>query len=906
MPPDPPPAEDLGSSGRAGTLYSPPYAPPALPHDSVAPVSREAADASPPPMLKHWREVKAQHPETILFYRVGDFYEMFHEDAQLAARVLDITLTSRGDGVPLAGVPVKAAAEYLRQLIGAGHRVAICEQVEDPRLAKGLVRREVVETVTPGAMLQEGWLAGGKNNFLVAVARDDQRVGLAAIDLSTGEFLLETLDEAGLAEALGRLGPAEVVLPGDAALPAGDDVLRTVRERWEFDPDLAREELARRFSLATLDGLGVGPEDAPAIGAAGALLRYLTELQPSGLPHLARPFVRRSDEFLWLDEMTRRNLELVEPLRAGARGCTLLETIDATVTPMGGRLLRQWLLSPLRDPATIGYRLDAVEVTVRDGRGRARLREALDGVRDVERLAGRAAAGRATPRELGALRDSFLRLPDVSEALSALAASTLPGGGRAAALADAVDELDLLADLVSELARGLEERPPALLADGGVIREGYDTELDELRTLRDGGRQYIASLQQRERERTGISSLKVGFNKVFGYYLEITNAHAARVPPDYERRQTLASAERYVTPELKDYEARVLGAEERMAAREAELFGALRALVGQAIGRIQRTARVLARLDVWTTLADGAVTGRYVRPEVHDGFDLVLRECRHPVIERMMPRESFIPNDARFTEAERVALVTGPNMAGKSTILRQIGLCVVLAQMGAFVPAAAASVGTVDRLFTRVGASDNLARGQSTFMVEMSETSAILHNAGPRSLVLLDEIGRGTSTYDGVAIAWAVTEHLHDRVGCKTMFATHYHELMQLPERLQHARNYNVAVRETGETVVFLHRLEPGGTDRSYGIHVAQLAGLPDSVVRRAREILGTLEGDHRVVPGAPPETPRDPGQLALFAEPPPTDPMVEELRLIDVNALTPLEALNRLADLQRRAEDRR
>jgi DNA mismatch repair protein MutS len=857
-------------------------------------------------MLQHWRQVKAQHQDAILFYRVGDFYEMFHEDAQLAARILEITLTSRGDGVPLAGVPVKAAADYLRQLIGAGHRVAICEQVEDPKLAKGLVRREVVETVTPGAMLQEGWLAGAKNNFLVAVARAEARIGLAAIDLSTGEFLLETLDEAGLAEALGRLGPAEVVVPADLALPADEGMLRTVRERWEFDADLAREELARRFALATLDGLGVGPEDAPAIGAAGALLRYLTELQPSGLPHLARPSVRRSDAFLWLDEMTRRNLELVEPLRAGARGCTLLEIIDATVTPMGGRLLRQWLLSPLRDPVAIDYRLDAVEVAVRDGRGRARLREALDGVRDVERLAGRAAAGRATPRELGALRDSFLRLPDVSEALSALAASTIPGGGRAAALADAADELDLLADLASELGRGLEDRPPALLAEGCVIRVGYDAELDELRALRDGGRQYIASLQQRERERTGISSLKVGFNKVFGYYLEITNAHAARVPPDYERRQTLASAERYVTPELKDYEARVLGAEERMATREAELFGALRAAVGQAIVRVQRSARVLARLDVWTALADGAVAGRYVRPGVHDGFDLVLRECRHPVIERMMPRESFIPNDARFTEAERVALVTGPNMAGKSTILRQIGLCVVLAQMGAFVPAAAASVGVVDRLFTRVGASDNLARGQSTFMVEMSETSAILHNAGSRSLVLLDEIGRGTSTYDGVAIAWAVTEHLHDRVGCKTMFATHYHELMQLPERLQHARNYNVAVRETGDTVVFLHRLEPGGTDRSYGIHVAQLAGLPDGVVRRAREILGTLEGDHRVVPGPPPEAARDPGQLALFVDPAPPDPMLEELRLIDVNALTPLEALNRLADLQRRAEDRR
>jgi DNA mismatch repair protein MutS len=893
-------------SASLPTLYSRAYAPPACPHVPVAPVSREAPDASTPPMLKHWREVKAQHPATILFYRVGDFYEMFHEDAELASRVLEITLTSRGDGVPLAGVPVKAAADYLRQLVGAGYRVAICEQVEDPRLARGLVRREVIETVTPGALLQEGWLAGGKNNFLVALGpATGDAVGLAAVDLSTGEFLLETLDVDSVAEAVGRLGPAEIVMPGGATLAVDDGILRTARDAWEFDADLAREELSRRFALSSLDGLGVSPGDGSAVGAAGALLRYLSELQPAGLPHLARPVVRRSAAFLWLDEMTRRNLELVEPLRPGARGCTLLEILDATVTPMGGRLLRQWLLSPLRDPAAIEYRLDAVEVAVRDGRGRARLREALDGVRDIERLAGRAAAGRATPRELGALRDSFLRLPDVSEALSALAASTLPRGGPAAALADAVDELDLLTELASELGRGLEDRPPPSLGDGGVIRAGYDPELDQLRALRDGGRQYIASLQQRERERTGIPSLKVGFNKVFGYYLEITNAHAAKVPADYERRQTLASAERYVTPELKEYESRVLGAEERMTAREAELFGALRAAVGQAIARVQRTARVTARLDVWTALAERAVTGRYVRPAVHDGYDLVLRESRHPVIERLMAREAFIPNDARFTEAERVALVTGPNMAGKSTILRQIGLCVVLAQMGSFVPAAEASVGTVDRLFTRVGASDNLARGQSTFMVEMSETSAILHNASARSLVLLDEIGRGTSTYDGVAIAWAVTEHLHDRVGCKTMFATHYHELMQLPERLQHARNYNVAVRETGDTVVFLHRLEPGGTDRSYGIHVAQLAGLPDGVVRRAREILGTLEGDHRVVPGAP-EAPRDPGQLVLFADPAPPDPMVEELRRIDVNTLTPLEALNRLAEFKRRAEDRR
>jgi DNA mismatch repair protein MutS len=727
--------------------------------------------------------------------------------------------------------------------------------------------------------------------------------------LSTGEFILETFSEDCLEEAVSRLSPAEIVISaGDAAplptCPAAP--LLTAREEWEFDPDLAREELARRLGLASLDGLGIGPEDASSLGAAGALLRYLTELQPAGLPHLARPVIRRSEDFLWLDDMTRRNLELVQPLRTDARGCTLLETIDATVTPMGARLLRQWLLSPLRDPGAIDARLDAVEVAVRDSRGRARLREALDGVRDVERLAGRAAAGRANSRELGALRDSFQRLPDIAGALTALAASSLPSGHASQALAQAADELDLLADVTAELAAGLADRLPATLGDGDVIRQGYDSELDELRALRDGSRQYIASLQQQERERTGIPSLKVGFNKVFGYYLEVTHTHTARVPADYERRQTLATAERYVTPELKDYEARVLGAEERIGGREAELFGGLRAIVGQAIGRIQHTARGIAALDVWAGLADRAVAGRYVRPVVTAGFDLVLRESRHPVLERMMARESFIPNDARFTEAERVALVTGPNMAGKSTILRQIGLCVVLAHIGSFVPAAEASIGAVDRLFTRVGASDNLAGGQSTFMVEMSETSAILHHATPRSLVLLDEIGRGTSTYDGVAIAWAVTEHLHDKVGCKTMFATHYHELMQLPERLQHARNYNVAVREAGDTVVFLHRLEPGGTDRSYGIHVGQLAGLPSQVVARAREILGTLEGEHRMVPGPPPSASRDPGQLPLFSDPQRPDPMVEELKSLDVNTLTPLEALNRLADFKRRAGERK
>jgi len=852
------------------------------------------------PLMQQYREIKARHRDAILFFRMGDFYEMFFDDAELGARVLGITLTSRGDGVPLAGVPVKAAAEYLRQLIAAGHRVAVCEQVEDPRKAKGIVKRAVIETITPGAVLDDTWLAGNRNNFIVSTdGRTDGQtdsVGLAAIDLSTGEFLLETVPASGLAEALGRLNPAELVVPAESIdLPAPPEILRTPRERWEFDPELARDELARRFQLASLDGLGIETADTPAVGAAGALLRYLTDLQPAGLPQLQRPMVRRAERFMWVDEMTRRNLELVEPMRSGARGVTLLEAIDRTVTPMGARMLRQWVLSPLRDVAAIGARLDAVEAARKASRAREEARTALGGVRDIERLAGRAAAGRATPRDLGALRDSFLRLPAIAEALDGLTDRRTDGP-----YYELLREFDLLADLSTELSAALTERPPVSLADGDVIRPGYDAELDELRVLRDGGKQYLASLQERERARTGIATLKVGYNKVFGYFLEVTHAHRSRVPADYERRQTLTGAERYVTPELKEYESKVLSAEERLAEREGDLFGRLRARVGDEIARIQRTAGVLARLDVWTGLAEVAEQEHYVRPLVDDGFDLDLVASRHPVLERLMSRERFMPNDVHFSAAERVFLVTGPNMAGKSTILRQIGLCVVLAQLGSFVPADLARIGAIDRLFTRVGASDNLAQGQSTFMVEMSETSAILHNATARSLVLLDEIGRGTSTYDGVAIAWAVSEHLHDQVGCKTMFATHYHELMQLPERLAHARNLNVAVRESGGTVVFLHRLEPGGTDRSYGIHVAQLAGLPDPVVERAKSVLGQLEGEHRVVPGQP-DRPADPEQLPLFLAPRP-EPALEELRALDLDRLTPLDALNALAELKRKA----
>ena len=857
------------------------------------------------PLMQQYREVKARYPDTVVFFRMGDFYEMFEDDAKLAARELGLTLTSRNNGgaadVPLAGVPVKAATEYLRRLIAKGHSVAICDQVEDPKLAKGLVRREVIETVTPGTVLSDDWLDRHRNNFLVGLDPRPEPAGLAALDLTTGELVLETVARAQIGAALARYEAAELVLPAGLPPDAPGHIPVTIREPWEFDPELAREELTRAYRLASLDGLGVEPADAPAVGAAGAVLRYARELKPAGLPHLARPRILRRGDLLPLDDMTRRNLELVEPLRAGDTGATLLQTIDRTVTPMGARLLRRWLLGPLVDPAAINARLDVVEVLARDPRGRDRLREALDGVRDVERLAGRAALGRATPRDLGHLRDSLRRLPDVRAALDGVDARE-----RALLLERAAERFDLVADVTAELGRALVDLPPAQLADGDATRPGYDAELDELRDLRDGGKRYIAGLQARERERTGIASLKIGFNRVFGYYLEVTRPHLERVPPDYERRQTLTGAERFVTAELKAYEEKVLGAEERIGEREAALLEALRRRVGEAVGRIQQTSGLLAQLDVWAGLADLAERERYVRPVVDDRFVLELEASRHPVVERMMPREAFIPNDVRLDEAGRVILLTGPNMAGKSTLLRQVGLCVLLAQMGAFVPARRAVVGVVDRLFTRVGASDNLVRGQSTFMVEMSETSAILHGATARSLVLLDEIGRGTSTYDGVAIAWAVTEHLHSAIGCKTIFATHYHELTQLTEELAHARNFNVAVREVGDEIVFLHRLEPGGADRSYGIHVGRLAGLPEAVVRRAWHVLQLLEAGHHVAPqaGLPPPPSAGPAagaaaQLGLFGGS--GHPLLTELGQLDVNALSPLDALNQLAAWQRR-----
>lgn len=597
-----------------------------------------------------------------------------------------------------------------------------------------------------------------------------------------------------------------------------------------------------------------------------------------------------------IDEMTRRNLELVEPMRPGDQDTTLLAVVDRTQTPMGMRLLRRWLLAPLRNLGAIRARHDAVAVLAADTRGRERLRDALDGVRDLERLGGRAAAHRASPRDLAGLRDSLQRLPDVLSALDGLA-----GRDASADLEALVGGFDLLADVTGTLTAQLTDRPPATLGDGETIRAGVDPVLDEQRDLRDGGKSFIAGLQASEREHTGIGSLKVGFNRVFGYYLEVSKANRHLVPAHYERRQTLTGAERYVTPELKEYESRVLQAEDLALARERELVDGLCEVVHVQLARLQQAARALATLDVLASFAETAARDGYVRPTMLDEPVLDLRASRHPVVERRLPAGKFIPNDVRLDEAQRVILLTGPNMAGKSTILRQVGLAVVLAQAGAFVPAEAATLGIVDRVFTRVGASDNLGLGQSTFMVEMNETSAILHAATDRSLVLLDEIGRGTATYDGVAIAWAVTEYLHDRVGCKTIFATHYHELTQLTEELAHARNFNVAVREDGHDVIFLYRLQPGGADRSYGIHVGRLAGLPPQVVARAETILAMLEADHHVAGRTPPPLPDD-SQLPLFLAD--DHPLLNELRALDPDRMTPMEALARLAELKRRAED--
>jgi DNA mismatch repair protein MutS len=859
------------------------------------------------PLMQQYREIKGRHQNAILFFRMGEFYEMFYDDAETASRVLGLTLTSRNNGgaadVPLAGVPVKAAQEYVRRLVQQGFRVAICEQVEDPRVARGVVRREVIETVTPGVAWSDDLLDGARNNFIIAVSVAGDRIGVAAADVSTGELRLIDSGASELDPLMARLSPREILLAQGSriALPASRHAaLVTERDAWEFDAALAREDLQRQFTVLSLAGLGVEETDSHLVGAAGALLRYLRELQPSGLPQLTRPIVERPGGVMALDEMTRRNLELVESLRGAGGGNegTLLSVLDRTQTPMGARLLRQWILAPLTARATIESRLDAVTGLFADNIARESMRTAIARVRDVERLAAKAASGRSTPRELRALGDSIAALPSVGESLRAAS-----GGGRLSVLAA---EWDDAPEIARDICTTLVERAPVAIGDEASVLAGVDRELDELRALRDGGKDAIARIQGEERARTGISSLKVGFNKVFGYYIEISKSNLHLVPADYQRRQTISSGERFVTQALKEYEERVLSAAERIEQRERELFEGLRGRVGGEIARLQRIARTIAELDVLATFADVAAREGYVRPTTSDEFGLDIVAGRHPVVERMMPRDKFIPNDLRLLEDARVVILTGPNMAGKSTVLRQIGLIVLMAQIGSFVPASAARIGLADRIFTRVGASDNLVRGQSTFMVEMSETSSILHTATSRSLVLLDEIGRGTATYDGVSIAWAVTEHLHERIGCKTVFATHYHELTQLADELPAVRNFNVAVREAGDQIVFLHRLQPGPADRSYGIEVGRLAGLPAAVIDRARQVLALLEGEHLaegLTPtlgeraGAPAARAQPhPDQLGLFAAGP--HPLVERIAGLDVNTMTPMQALSALANL--------
>ncbi|HET6341710.1 MAG TPA: DNA mismatch repair protein MutS [Gemmatimonadota bacterium] len=900
--------------------------------------------------MRQYSGIKAQHLDAILFFRMGDFYEMFYDDAVTAARVLGLTLTSRNNGaaaeVPLAGVPIKAADGYVKKLVEKGFKVAICEQLEDPKQAQGIVERGVIEVVTPGTPLDEAMLDRERNTWLVAVAalrgtgprpagrgatgarQDADRIGLAWIDCSTGEFgVAEPAPDQVVAE-IKRLSPAELLVPREwrgnvagpdvgvlAALIAAPRALDSVKEwrpdlpvsyrdGWRFEIETARADLCRRFGVSGLDGFGLR-DFGIGIGAGGAIVKYVEEVQPGALASLRPPRPLVGAEHMAIDDATLANLEILEPLRDGGKAATLLGVIDRTRTAPGARRIRQWVARPLTDRARIVERQLAIEALVEDGVAREELFGALDGVHDLERLAGRAASGRAVPRDLVALADTLRAVPVVRGIIGRLGRGVLDGADEAPGDRWAVLASSLVGhpEVVALIDEAIVDEPPAALGEGPVIREGHDPELDRSRSARRDGKDWIAQLQATERRRTGISSLKVGFNKVFGYYLEVTKTHMAKVPETWIRKQTISTGERYVTPELKEVENEILGAEERITAREAELFGFVRSQVGEHAARLQSTADCLAEIDVLASLADVAARNGWSRPRMSAEVGVSIEGGRHPVVERWLEGESFVPNDTRLdSEDTQVVILTGPNMSGKSTYLRQIGLIAVLGQMGSWVPAEKARLGILDRLFTRVGASDNLARGQSTFLVEMIETANILHNATDRSLVLLDEIGRGTSTFDGLAIAWAVSEWLHEGPAHPlTVFATHYHELTELESILPRVKNYKVEVAEYGEEIVFVKRVSPGPSDRSYGIHVGRLAGLPDRVVGRAREILANLEAgewspDHlpSLAPGAlaPEPARRSQDQMTLFGEAEP-HPMVESYRRLDLDGMSAREALD-------------
>ena len=852
------------------------------------------------PLMRQYNSVKQQVPNALLMFRLGDFYELFYEDAVVAARELEITLTSRnkekGAAIPMCGVPYHAAESYIARLIQKGHRVAICDQMEDARLAKNLVKREITRIVTPGTATDAHLLRSHENNYLASVALNGERASVAHVDVSTGEFRVTELEPSEIATAIEQLGAREVLFPAALPLLAPEDkirrVLRTECESWTFSYDYADRTLRDHFKLLSLDGCGLAGRHA-AICAAGAILHYLQETQRAALDHLDRPCYYDRAEGMVLDAVSVRNLELVEPLFAG-EGATLLSVIDQTMTGMGGRLLRRRLLGPSLDRAEIEARLDGAGDLLDDAIVRAGVRAELGAVLDIERLLAKVTIGSAGPRELLALGRSLEKVPTLKRSIE---------DRRAARLAAIHQQLDELPEVRDRILTAIADAPPVNVADGGAIRSGYNTELDELRDLRQNGRQYIAQIESRERTRTGIQSLKVRFNNVFGYYIEISKANQHLAPADYERKQTLVNAERFTTPELKDYERKVLDAEEKILALEGKLFSEVRLFAAEHAQRIRATASAIAELDVTASLAEVAAANRYTRPSFSEDGAMRIMAGRHAVIEKLADHLGsdtgrFIPNDLYLnSDTDLIDIITGPNMGGKSTYLRQAALIAILAQMGSFVPAESASLPIIDRIFTRIGASDNLARGRSTFMVEMTETAVILNTATPRSFIVLDEIGRGTATYDGLALAWAVIEHIHQRTRAKTLFATHYHELTELAEQLDGVRNLRVSVKEAGDRIIFLRKVEPGKADRSYGIEVARLAGLPMVVIERAREVLEFHERtEHEVTEELAPRT-NEPVQIRLFE--PVGHGIAERIRNLKIDELRPIEALQLLHELQ-------
>jgi DNA mismatch repair protein MutS len=845
------------------------------------------------PIRQQYLDIKRQYPDSILFFRLGDFYETFDQDAEITSRELDIVLTSRGVSkgvrIPMAGIPYHAVENYLGRLIEKGYHVAICEQVGD-QPAKGIFPREVVRVVTPGTVVEPGMLSSDKNNYLAGVTMLDDKAGIAYADITTGEFAVTELqgeDILGLLRAeLIRLQPAEILLPEGLDLVNEIPGHTTHWPSYRFETGRCTETLMRHLEAGSLDGFGLRGKNL-AVRSAGALLQYLQETQPTALKLLASLSTYSIDDFMTLDAATRRNLELTETIRDGRVDGSLLSVVDHTVTPMGKRLMRQWVSKPLLDLRRIEKRQAGVRCLVENGLLRAELRAALKPLADLERLINRANSGSAGPRDLVAIRSTLSGLPTVH--------ALFPESEHA--LSSSLKRLHLCRSELSLLEAAIEEDPPATLANTGIIRLGYSAELDSVIESSRHAREWIANLEKVERERTGIKTLKVGYNKVFGYYIEITRSNAELAPENYIRKQTLVNAERYITPEMKEYETLVLNAEDRIREIEGRIFKQVCSQLGAASRQILEAARSLAELDVLASLAETAALYSYTCPIVSGDGVLDIHNGRHPVVEQGLTGVRFVPNDTLFEEGELVRIITGPNMSGKSTFLRQVALIVLMAQMGSFVPASAATIGLVDRIFTRIGAQDEIHAGQSTFMVEMIETANILHHATVRSLLILDEIGRGTSTYDGVSIAWAVVEYIHNHpeLRARTLFATHYHELTQLAELLPGVRNYNVAVSEADAKVVFLHKIIPGGADRSYGIHVAQLAGIPRPVIQRANEILHQLELSSGKAVNINPSTS---AQMALFPE---TNPLLDELKKLDINALSPIEALNRLYEWQRK-----